>query len=187
MADTPTFSTSCPDCNEKIRIRERSRGKKVRCPFCGKVFVAPPPETVRGEAGLLDTPDPFAPAPQGGKAKGKSRPKPVATTTPPPPPKPAEKPKVISPPPDDEELDLGALPVPQLDDAPAAMIEEIPAVMEPDPGSEPEEPAPKGKGKGDAKEKSKSSKKGVDLVGVLVALIVIAYLALLALVRFELI
>src|SRR5262245_3397475 len=185
MADTPTFSTSCPDCNEKIRLREPPRGKKVRCPFCGKVFVAPPPETVRGEAGLLDTPDPFAPpAPQGGKAKGKSSPKPATTAAAPPPPKPAEKPKVKAPPPDDEELDLGALPVPQLD-APAAMIEEMPAIMEPDAETEAEEPAPKGKGKGGAKEKSKSGKKGVDLVGVLVALIVIAYLTLLALVRFE--
>ncbi|GEM_PF-3593554 len=48
----------CPQCGEPVRLQEDMLGKRVRCPRCEGVFVAPPPAPGRAEAGAASMPRP---------------------------------------------------------------------------------------------------------------------------------
>jgi len=63
--------TRCPECGKKLKVPDNLIGKQVKCPGCGKPFVAsvlsaePPPAPPRGrsEEGIGEAPRPRRPAP----------------------------------------------------------------------------------------------------------------------------
>lgn len=59
---------ACPGCGGRLRVPDEAAGKKVSCPACKGVHIAPPPADVPPPAPVVAAPPPPPPAPPAGSA-----------------------------------------------------------------------------------------------------------------------